>query len=47
MSIVGYSLLPMLILGLFGIFFSLKSGLGIFLGLGLALWSSISASNFL
>lgn len=45
MSTLGYSLLPMLVLGLFGIFVSLKGGPGIFLSLALAFWCSFAASN--
>lgn len=47
MSTVGYGLLPMLILGFFGVFISMKSTSGILLSLGIALWSSIAASNIM
>lgn len=47
MSSLGYSLLPMLILGFFGIFFSLKGTIGILLSLSIAFWSSLSAGNTL
>jgi len=47
MSTLGYSLLPMLILGLVGIVFSMKGTFGIFLSLMIAFWSSLSAGNTL
>ena len=47
MSTVGYSLLPMLILGLVGVFLSLKTTSGILLSFGIALWSSVAASNIM
>ena len=47
MSTLGYSLLPMLILGLFGIFFNLKGSIGILISLSIALWASLSAANFM
>lgn len=46
MSTVGYALLPMLIVGFFGIFVSLKGAIGILLSLAIAGWSSLAASNF-
>lgn len=46
MSTVGYALLPMLIVGFFGIFLSLKGAVGILLSLAVAGWSSLAASNF-
>ncbi len=46
MSSLGYGLLPMIILGMFEILFSLKSSYGIFLCLAMAIWASISASKF-
>ena len=47
MSTLGYGLLPMLVLGLFGVVFSLKSTFGILLSLGISVWSSVSASKFM
>jgi hypothetical protein len=47
MSTLGYSLLPMLILGLCGIFISLKGSGGILLSLSIAIWSSYAAGNIL
>ena len=44
---MGYSLLPMLILGFLGIFLSLKGTPGILLSLAIALWSSFAASNIM
>lgn len=46
MSTLGYALLPMLILGFFGIFTSMKGTAGIILSLGISGWSSLAASNF-
>ena len=45
MSTVGYSLLPMLILGLCGVFISLKGTTGILLSLAVSGWASLAASN--
>lgn len=42
-SYLGYSLLPMLILAILGIFLSLKTGFGIFASLILAGWSSYTS----
>lgn len=47
MSILGYGLLPMLVLGLLGVFFSLDKGIGTVFALLIALWSSYAASNFM
>ena len=47
MSSMGYSLLPMLLLGLFGIFFNMKETIGILFSLCIALWSSFAASNIM
>ena len=47
MSTVGYSLLPMLILGFFGIFTSLKGTSGILLSLAVSGWASLAASNII
>lgn len=47
MSILGYGLLPMLVLGLLGVFFSLNKGIGTVIALLIALWSSYAASNFM
>lgn len=46
MSTVGYALLPMLVLGFFGIFTSMKGTAGIILSLAISGWSSLAASNF-
>lgn len=46
MSTVGYSLLPMLLLGFLGIFTSMKGTGGILLSLAVSGWSSLAASNF-
>ena len=47
MSTLGYALLPMLLLGFFGIFFSLKGTIGILISLSIAFWSSLAAGNTL
>lgn len=47
MSTMGYGLLPMLPLGLVGVFVSLKGGLGIAIALACAVWSSFAAGNFM
>lgn len=47
MSYLGYSLLPMLVLALAGVFVNLKGGLGALVGLGLAGWSSVVAGGWL
>ncbi len=47
MSTLGYSLLPMLVLGLLGIVFEMRGSVGIFLSLFIAAWSSLSAGNTL
>lgn len=47
MSTLGYALLPMLILGFLGIFFSLKGTVGIFISLSIAFWASLAAGNTL
>jgi hypothetical protein len=47
MSTMGYGLLPMLGLGFAGVFVSLKSGLGIGVGLAMAVWASFAAGNFM
>ena len=47
MSTMGYGLLPMLGLGVVGVFVSLKSGLGIVVALAAAGWASFSAGNFM
>lgn len=45
MSSLGYALLPMLILGFFNIFISLKGTFGILISLSIAVWASVSAGN--
>lgn len=47
MSILGYGLLPMLLLGLLGVFFNLNKGFGTVIGLFIAMWSSYASSNFM
>ena len=47
MSSLGYSLLPMLALGLIGIVFDMRGSFGIFFSLLIAGWSSLSAGNVL
>lgn len=47
MSTVGYALLPMLLLGFFGIFSSLKSNIGIIISLTVSGWASLAASNII
>jgi hypothetical protein len=47
MSTMGYSMLPMLILGSFGIFMPMKGTLGITLSFLVSGWSSFAASNFI
>lgn len=47
MSTVGYALIPMLLLGLCGIFTSLKGTGGILLSLAVSGWASLAASNFI
>jgi hypothetical protein len=45
MSLLGYSLLPMLILAAFGIVITLTGPFGIISSLFLAAWSSFTAGN--
>jgi hypothetical protein len=47
MSSLGYSLLPMLALGLIGVIFDMRGSFGIFFSLLIAGWSSLSAGNVL
>jgi hypothetical protein len=47
MSILGYCLLPMLLLGVLKFFMKLNSSSGLFLSLAIALWSSAAAGNFI
>jgi hypothetical protein len=47
MSSVGYALSPMLIVGFVGIFVNLQGGIGIFLSLSVAMWSSISGGKIM
>jgi hypothetical protein len=47
MSTMGYSMIPMLIVGLLGIFISMKGPIGIGLSLGVSGWSSFAASTFI
>lgn len=47
MSILGYGLLPMLMLGFFGVFFSLNGGIGTIFALLIASWASYAAGNFM
>lgn len=47
MSTVGYSLIPMLLLGFLRIFTSMKGPAGIILCLTISCWSSLAASNFI
>jgi hypothetical protein len=47
MSILGYGLLPMLVLGFFGLFMSLNRGIGTIIALLVALWASYAAGNFM
>ena len=47
MSTLGYALLPMLILGVCGIFASLKGNVGILLSLAVSGWASLAASNII
>lgn len=47
MSTLGYCLLPMLIVALFGIVFSLKNTFGILLSLGISVWCAYTSTNFL
>jgi hypothetical protein len=47
MSILGYGLMPMLVLGAFSIFFRLKGALGVLIGLGCTVWSSAAATIFI
>jgi hypothetical protein len=47
MSAMGYSMIPMLILGLVGIFISMKGPIGIGVSLGVSGWSSFAASTFI
>ena len=47
MSTVGYALLPMLLLGFFGIFSSLKGNMGIIISLAVSGWASLAASNII
>ena len=45
MSTVGYALLPMIVVGLVGIVFSLQNEFGICLALGMAVWCALAAGN--
>lgn len=45
MSLLGYSLLPMLLLAFFGIFTTLTGPIGLLTSLALAVWCSFSAGN--
>ena len=47
MSTLGYCMLPMLSLGLLGVFFNLKGPLGVIVALLTATWASFAAGNFL
>lgn len=47
MSILGYCMLPLLILGFISIFMSLKNEIGILVSLGLAFWCSYSATDYI
>lgn len=47
MSTLGYSLLPMLVVGLVGIVIEMRGTFGIFLSLSVAFWSSLAAGNTL
>lgn len=47
MSTVGYSLIPMLLLGVFRIFNNMKGPAGIIMCLAISCWSSLAASNFI
>lgn len=47
MSILGYGLMPMLILGAVNIFITLKGALGVIIGLGCTGWSSAAATIFI
>ena len=47
MSTMGYGLLPLLVIGILGIFFSLKGGIGVVIALASALWASVAAGNFM
>ena len=47
MSILGYGLIPMLLLGLIGIFVSLKGEVGIILGIIISIWSAMASSNYI
>jgi hypothetical protein len=47
MSTMGYSMIPMLILGVAGIFTLMKGPIGIVICFVLTGWSSYSASNFI
>ncbi len=47
MSILGYGLLPMLLLGLIGVFVSLNKGIGTIIAIIIASWASYAAGNFI
>jgi hypothetical protein len=47
MGTMGYSMIPMLLLGVMGIFVQMKGSLGLMLSLMVSLWSSVAASNFI
>lgn len=47
MSILGYCLLPMLILGLLGVFLRLNSPIGVIVAILTAVWGSVAAGNFM
>jgi hypothetical protein len=46
MSILGYGLMPMLVLGAFNIFLKLKGPLGLVLGIGCTAWSSYASTMY-
>ena len=47
MSILGYGLLPMLVLGFIGVFFALNKGIGTIIAILIASWASYAAGNFM
>ena len=47
MSILGYGMTPLLLLGLVGMFASLKGQLGLAYGMGVSVWCGLSAANYL
>ncbi|KNB45798.1 hypothetical protein JH06_2420 [Blastocystis sp. subtype 4] len=46
-SILGYSIIPLVFLALYSVFFNTKNTFGLILGVLSIIWSSFSASRFI